>query len=190
MKSPFYFIVKPLKGSRYDNKKEIGGVEIITSVSKEDHKHSNRFGVVEELPLGYNGPIKKGDLLLVHHNVFKFYYDMKGRERSSHNFFKDDLFFVDDDQYFMFYDGVSWKAHGKYCFVAPIPKKEYFLDKPGNEEPLIGVLRFSNDELKSFGYSEGDEVLFEPDSEYEFVVNGEKLYRMFTKNIMGWMTIH
>ena len=190
MRSPFFFIVKPLNGGRYDNKKNIGGVEIITSTSKEDHKHSNRFAEVISLPMGYVGPVKEGDLLLVHHNVFKFYYDMKGRERSSHNFFKDDLFFVDDDQYFMYYNGESWKTHWRYCFVSPVAKKDFYLDKPGNEEPLVGILRYSNEELSLLGYKEGDEVIFEPDSEYEFVVNGEKLYRMFTKNIKAWMTTH
>lgn len=190
MRSPFFFIVKPLNGGRYDNKKDIGGIEIITSTSKEDHKHSNRFAEVVSLPMGYIGPVKEGDLLLVHHNVFKFYYDMKGRERSSHNFFKDDLFFVDDDQYFMYYNGESWKTHWRYCFVSPVAKKDFYLDKPGNEEPLVGILRYSNKELSLLGYKEGDEVVFEPDSEYEFVINGEKLYRMFTKNIKAWMTTH
>ncbi len=41
MKSPFYFIVNPVMGKRYDNTKEIGGVELIVSVSEEDHKFSN-----------------------------------------------------------------------------------------------------------------------------------------------------
>ncbi len=31
--------------------------------------------------------------------------------------------------------------------------------------------------------SKGDKVSFQPDSEYEYNVDGEKLYRMFTKNI-------
>jgi hypothetical protein len=33
------------------------------------------------------------------------------------------------------------------------------------------------------GVKIGDEVLYEPESEYEFIVDDEKLYRMFTKNI-------
>ena len=42
MKSPFAFIVKPVKGKRYNNTKEIGGIEFIISTSQEDHKFSNR----------------------------------------------------------------------------------------------------------------------------------------------------
>ncbi len=99
MKSPFSFIAKPVKGRRYNNTKEIAGLDIITSTSQEDFKFSNREAEVVETPLGYKGPIKVGDILLVHHNVFKYYYDMKGKQRSGKSFFKDDLFFIDEEQY-------------------------------------------------------------------------------------------
>jgi hypothetical protein len=48
MKSPFYFIAKPVDGKRYANTKDIGGVELIVSTSEEDHKFSNRFAEVIE----------------------------------------------------------------------------------------------------------------------------------------------
>ena len=57
MRSPKEFIVKPLKGKRYDNTKKIGDVDLILSTSEEDHKFSNRQGIVQALPLGYTGPI-------------------------------------------------------------------------------------------------------------------------------------
>ena len=77
MRSPFYFIVKPTKGKRYNNSKEIGGVDFITSTSEENHIASNREAIVVSTPLGYNGDIEPGDILLVHHNVFKFYNDKR-----------------------------------------------------------------------------------------------------------------
>ena len=46
MRSPFHFIVEPVGGSRYDNVKSIGGMDFITSSSKEDHKASNRHAKV------------------------------------------------------------------------------------------------------------------------------------------------
>ena len=59
--------------------KKIGSVDFIISSSKEDHTVSNRYAIVKELPLGYKGEVSIGDTLLVHHNVFKYYNDMKGR---------------------------------------------------------------------------------------------------------------
>ena len=101
MQSPYSFIVRPLKGKRYDNEKKIGDIDFIISVSKEDHKSSNRFAQVISVPISYKGEIKIGDILLVHHNVFKFYYDMQGVEKSGKSFFRNDLFFIDPDQFFL-----------------------------------------------------------------------------------------
>ena len=101
MKSPYSFIVKPYNNRRYDNIKSYGDVEFITSTSEEDHKSSNRFAIVIATPINYTGPVREGDILLVHHNVFKFYNDMYGRRKSGKSFFKDDLFFVDPDQFYL-----------------------------------------------------------------------------------------
>jgi co-chaperonin GroES (HSP10) len=64
-----------------------------------------------------------------------------------------------------------------------VKTRESYISKGGVYEPLIGVVKYSNDELRELGVKDGDEVSFEPDSEYEFTIDGEKLYRMFTKNI-------
>ena len=183
------FIVRPLDGRRYDNIKDIGGVDFITSSSKEDHTVSNRFAEVISLPINYDGPVRVKDTLLVHHNVFKVYYDMKGVERSGASFFKDDMFFIDDEQYFMYKHEGEWNTHSKYCFVKPMLTKNSLIDKNSKEEPLMGTIRYINQKLLDYGLSIGDEISFEPDSEYPFYVDGEKLYRMLTNNItIKWTT--
>ena len=183
MKSPYCFIVKPLDGKRYNNTKEIGGINLIVSTSQEDHTVSNRIGVVVSTPIGYNGDIVPGDLLLVHHNVFKIYYDMKGREKSGASYLKDDLFMVDNEQFFMYFHDNKWSSHSKYCFIRPVKLKESIIYKNTQEEPLIGTIEYINQELVDLGLSVGDEVSFEPNSEYPFYINDDKLYRMFTSNI-------
>jgi hypothetical protein len=183
MKSPFYFIVRPNNGKRYDNTKEIGGVELIVSTSEEDHKFSNRYAIVVETPLGYSGPIIPGDTLLVHHNVFKFYNDIKGRTKSGKSFFKDDKFFIEPDQFFLFKRGEKWFSYDRYCFVKPLPATESYIKKPFSEEPLMGIMKYPNEYLISKGVMAGDLVCFAPDSEYEFTVDGEKLYRMYDHQI-------
>lgn len=183
MRSPFYFIAKPVNGKRYDNTKEIGGVDFIVSTSEEDHKFSNRFAEVVELPLGYKGPIKEGDTLLVHHNVFKFYNDMRGRQKSGKSFFKDDLFFIETEQFFMYKQDNKWNAYDRFCFVKPIPTTQSYIKKPFSEEPLMGIMRYPNEYLLERSIKEGDMVCFSPDSEYEFTVDDEKLYRMYDHQI-------
>ena len=183
MRSPDSFIVKPKNSSRYDNKRKADDVEFIVSSSQEDHRFSNRYAIVQSVPLSYSGPIQAGDTLLVHHNVFKYYYNMYGVQKSGRSYLQDDLFFVTDDQFFLYKKDDRWKAHGKYCFVEPVEEKESWIRKFSKEEPLIGRLKYGNDQLFALGVNEGDEISFLPDSEYEFTVDGEKLYRMFTDNI-------
>jgi|TARA_R110000851_G_scaffold307518_1_gene466079 hypothetical protein len=183
MKSPFSFIVKPINNRRYSNVKNIGGVDFITSTSEEDHTVSNRYAEVVETPINYTGEVEVGDTLLVHHNVFKFYNDMYGRRKSGKSFFKDDLFFIDPDQFFLFKRNGKWKGYHKYCFVKPSSAKDSFVKKSGVIEPLMGVLKYSNAQLEKLGLKVGDEISYQPESEYEFNVDGELLYRMFTNNI-------
>ena len=73
MKSPHYFIVEPVDKKRYVNTKQIDNVDFVINTSQENHLASNREAIVISTPINYQGPIQKGDLLLVHHNVFKFY---------------------------------------------------------------------------------------------------------------------
>ena len=112
MKSPHSFIVRPIGNRRYDNIKKIGSIDFITSTSEEDHTVSNRYAEVVETPINYTGEVKKGDTLLVHHNVFKFYNDMKGKRKSGKSFFKEDLFFIDPLIGTLIYSNAQLKKKG------------------------------------------------------------------------------
>lgn len=183
MKSPFYFIATPMNGKRYDNTRKIGGIDLIVSTSEEDHKFSNRYAKVVETPLGYKGPIAPGDTLLVHHNAFKFYNDMKGRQKSGKSFFRDDIFFIETDQFFLYKKDDKWFAYDRYCFVKPLPAIDSYIKKPFSEEPLMGTMMYPNEYLLSQGVNKGDTICFMPESEYEFNIEGEKMYRMYDHQI-------
>ena len=104
MKSPYHFIIKPYNDKRYDNVRKYGDIDFIISTSQEDHTVSNRLGVVISVPINYDGPIKSGDNVIVHHNVFKFYYDMKGNQKSSWHHLFDDYFIIEPDQLYLYKD--------------------------------------------------------------------------------------
>jgi hypothetical protein len=187
MRSPFHFIVKPLGGKRYDNIRRYGDKELIISSSQEDHTVSNRLAKVMSPPLHYDGDIKKGDILLVHHNVFKKYYDMKGEEQSGPSLFKDDLYLIDHDQFFLYNRGDGWEAPGDCCFVSPVKSDDDTLFNHNSEDhnlkPLEGVVVYGNKTLSSMGVEEGDVVSFQPESEYKFIIDDQTLYRMYNRNI-------
>ncbi len=183
MQSPWSFIVRPIGGSRYVNKKEISGVDFIVNSSEENHKASNRQAEVVELPIEYKGEIEKGDILLVHHNVFKFYNDMYGRKKSGKSFLKDDLFLVEWDQFFMYKKNSKWNAHDKYCFIKPIKKINGAIEYLEKEEPNVGQMAYPNGYILDKGVKVGDIVTYKPNCNYEFNVDGEKLYRLYDHQI-------
>lgn len=178
------FIVKPLGGKRYNNTESIDGKEFILSSSQEDHTVTNREALVVGLPLrNYNGPIKEGDTVIVHHNMFRIYYDIKGRERSSSNHIIEDFYTLEQDMTYLYKSpGGDWKSPAPYCFVEPISKStNNKLESTGSYEDLWGILVYKNDEQEELNC--GDLVSFKPDSEYEFKIDGKKLYRMRTNSI-------
>ncbi len=191
MRSPYCFIVRPYNNRRYDNIKKYGNKTFYTSVSEEDHTVATRFAKVVNTPINYEGPVQIGDTLVVHHNTFKFYNDMRGRQKSGRSWLIDDLFLVEPDQFFLYKHKDEWQTYDKYCFVRPVPKKKRSIqDIDLKYEPLHGELVYPNIHLKNMGLKRGDEVCFQPDSEYAFNIDGEILYRMFSQNITLKNDIH
>ena len=50
-------------------------------------------------------------------------------------------------------------------------------------EPLVGKMAMSNERLRGLGVDDGDIVGFTPESEYEFTVDDEVMYRVFDSQI-------
>ena len=168
-------LVRPVNGKRYDNTRNVGGVEMYISVSQEDHLTTQRFAEVTSVPVNYTGSVLPGDIVVVHHNVFRKFYDMQGKEKSGFGHIIDDVYMVDFDQAYLYKrDDNDFKAVDSFCFVKPdIDKVDCF----------EGVLTYSNDEIESKGIKIGDRVLFSQHCNYAFPINGETLYRMYTKDI-------
>ena len=73
------------------------------------------------------------------------------------------------------------KCNLNYCFVKPILNKSMF--KTSKEKEHFGILKYSNKFLEAAGLTPGELVVFTPDSEFEFIIEGEKLYCMKSNDI-------
>ena len=171
MKSLYSFIVKPLK-SRYDNIRKVGDKTLIINTTIENHLFVSKEAVVVSIPAAYSSPIKVGDKLYVHHNLFRRWYDQKGKERNSATYFKDDLYFCAPNQIYM-YNG---KAFNDYCFISPVHDTDSFNTR--KDKPNVGIVRYSNSSLEDVGITPGTLVTFTPNSEFEFIIGDERLYCM------------
>ncbi len=182
MQSLFSFIVEP-KNGRYDNEVDIDGKKLIINTTMDDHKYVNRVGVVKSIPKIGKTKIKIGDEVIVHHNVFRRFYDVRGIEKNSSSYFKEDLYFCFYDQIFLYKQDNEWKAPFDFCFVKPIVENKKQLVTVQKERPRVGILKYGNSSLNAFKVNEGSLVGFSPSSEYEFVIDNDRLYRMRTNDI-------
>ena len=177
MRSIFNFIVGP-KEERYNNKKQIGDNELILNTEISDHRYISRNAIVLETPLAEKTDIKKGDEVIVHHNVFRRWYDVRGKEQNSRAFFEEDKYFIETDQIFLYKRKNKWQSPKGYCFVKPLEEStKLSIDK---EKPLVGIIKYADKDLEKNGIKENSLVGFKPFSEYEFIINGERLYRVKT----------
>ncbi len=182
MESLYRFIVQP-KGERYDNEKKVGDKSLVTNTRIETFQSVSKKAIVIAVPKAYKTEIKVGDEVIIHHNVFRRFYDMKGREKSGRSFLKDDLFFIEDNQFYLYKSDKDWKVNGSFCFIEPVKAKESIYTKINSEEDLTGIIKYIDPKLSEYNLNVGDEVGFTPDSEYEFVIEDQKLYRVRSKNI-------
>ena len=165
------FIIEPI-GNRYNNSVRVDEKELILNTEIFNHHYINRLAKVIATPLLFQSPINVGDEVIVHHNIFRRWHDVKGRERNSRSYWKEDKYIVSQDQIYLYNN----KAMPGYSFVKPIKSNNKL---SGNaEQPLIGIIKYTDST-----YNISDLVGFTPNSEYEFVINGERLYRVMNKFI-------
>jgi hypothetical protein len=176
MKSLYNFIIKPYD-KRYDNVRSVDDKELIVNTSIEDHKFVSKQAIVVSTPEAFDTDIRPNDKVYVHHNLFRRWYDQKGKERNSSTYFKDDLYFCSLDQIYMYNN----KCHLDYCFVKPIKEIKDLYNK--KEKDYFGILKYSNSSLEAVGLRPGALVVFTPDSEFEFIIEGERLYCMKSNDI-------
>lgn len=175
MQSVFSYLVSP-KGKRTTGEITIEGKELLLNTELQNHEYTNRIGTVLNTPLIGNTVIEVGDEIIVHHNVFRRFRDIKGKEKNSKNYLDEDTYMVQPDQVYAYKRNGKWKALDGFCFVKPLKSKDMFsLDK---ERPLIGIVKYDNDFIHN-----GALVGFRPGMEYEFMIEGQRLYRVPTNLI-------
>ena len=174
MKAYKDFIVSPI-GERYNNSKKIGDKELVLNTEIYNHQFVNRSAIVIDTPLLFESPLKQGDEIIVHHNIFRRWNDVKGREKNSRSYWKDNKYIISKDQIFLYKRG-DWIAMPGFSFVKPLQAINSFNTE--EERPLIGIIKYSDGT-----FQKNELVGFKPKSEYEFVIEGERLYRVLNNFI-------
>tara|TARA_R100000805_G_C3608707_1_gene109177 strand:- start:436 stop:1026 length:591 start_codon:yes stop_codon:yes gene_type:complete len=164
MRSIQNFIITPLN-KRYENELSVGNKKLIVNTSIEEFEFISRFAKVLAVPSAYKTSIKTGDIVVVHHNIFRRWYNQHGEERNSASYFSENLYFAAPDQIYLYNQENKWHTFGDYCFVKPIKDKDQ-----------MGFIKYNNVKLKEKGLNQGDIVCYPPGLEWKFLIDEELLY--------------
>ena len=175
MRSVYNFVVKPI-GKRYNNVKKVGDKELIINTEIFNHQYVNRQATVISKPIIGDTDIDIGSDVILHHNVFRRWHNVKGIEKNSKSYFNEDTYIVQPDQIFLYKKFWQWHSPKGFCWIKPIKNKDKYANSETQEN--IGIIKYTDGSFKV-----NDLVGFTPISNYEFVIDNELLYRVYTKFI-------
>ena len=170
MNSIFNFIIEPKTG-RSTSVKKIGKSELMLNTELQNHRYVSRLGIVKSVPLAFKTNIKIGDEVIVNHNVFRRFYDVRGKEKNSKSYYADNKYLVAPDQVYAYKNKSKWNAAAGYSFIKPIKETKMF--SINFEKPGVGIVKYSDGSFKKNSL-----VGFKPGTEYEFFIEKERLYRV------------
>ena len=175
MKPLYDYIVKPL-GKRYNNSIKLAGdKELILNTEIFNHGYINRKAIVISTPVNNIHKLQEGQEIIVHHGIFRRWHNIKGIEKNSRGFLNENEYLAQPDQIFM-YKQSGWNCIKGYTFVKPIKSTDKYSTE--KERPLVGIVKYSDGTFLPTQL-----VGFSPNDEYEFVVDGERLYRVMNRCI-------
>ena len=173
---PIYdFVIQPV-GNRYNNTVSVGDKELILNTEIYNHQYVNRKAVIKKIPLYNPLELKLGDKVIVHHNIFRRWHNVKGIEKNSGLYLNEDEYLLGQDLLYMYDKGFGWQAAPGYSFVKPIKSKSKYSIEA--ERPLVGIVKYSDGTFLPTQL-----IGFSPNDEFEFVIDGERLYRVMNKYI-------
>jgi co-chaperonin GroES (HSP10) len=146
-------------------------------------KDTIRYGEVIAVPSDCKYDIKVGETLYFHHNIVAVTVMDEGDIDSSFLVDKEECIYrvpLDPNWPMAFgvLRDVKFKPLDGTCFVRPIIETATGFEIEDKLKPQYGVMVYSCKSLEDVGIKEGTTVIFDKDSEYEFNIMGEKLYRM------------
>jgi len=168
------YIVSPI-GERYNNSKKIGDKELILNTEISNHQYINRLAKVIATPLLFQSPINVGDEVIVHHNVFRRWHNIKGIEKNSRSYISENKYTVNQDLIFL-YKKEDWKAMPGFTFVRSLKDTDNF--NLNAERDFIGVVEYSDGT-----FNKNELIGFGPYQKVEYLINGKKLWRVMNQFI-------
>ena len=174
----------------YNNKEVANGVAYTVNVSIDDVTSINRTATVVAAP--YNSNLNSGDEVIVHHNIMRENIHTSGVKTKGFFNIVDNFYHCPVSEVIMKKNNEGhWETLLDFVFIKPIKEENIELGfgmtlapraRKGMKE-LRATLAITNKGLK--GVSVGDTVIFSKNSEHEFIIDGEVLFKCEVQDILG-----
>lgn len=164
----------------YEDTIKCGNLQLYLDTRFDNVKHTIRYGEIISSP---DKRFIPGDTIYFHHNIVRRISTLSGVEKESPEEILNHTFQVPSNEIYARKRNGTLQAITPYCFIKPIPKKQETiagieLISKEKYEPNIGIVKYGNEELEKMGVHEGDTVIFTKNSEYQYPIDDELLYRM------------
>ena len=170
MQSIYNYVVEPL-GNRYNNSVKLGDKELILNTEVHNHHYVNREAKIISIPKVCDLDLKPGDIVSLHHNVFRRWHDVRGKERNSWSFLEENEYLITEEQIFLYKKNNEWTCPPGYCFVQPIKDKNHL--SADIEKQLVGIVKYTDGTVEV-----GDLIGFRPRITCESIIDNKRLYRV------------
>lgn len=164
-----------------------GGTKFHVNNAIDDTTYLIRHG---EVVTSSDPRFKVGDEVYFHHNCVRRHTTAEGRKERGENEIMDNMFRVEVSYIYLIKRNGEYMAVDPWCYVSPVEKKKHMhgcIELVDNEEyeRQFGEMVYTNESLREQGVENGDSIIFNLDSEYQFKVDDRVLYRMKTPWIIG-----
>lgn len=189
MRSARYVLVKA-KAS-YNNVEKIGNISFVVNVDIDNVASINRSAfVVSDFK-----DLKEGMEVIIHHNIMREVIHTNGSLDKGPYFFGQDsewkYFYLPESEVIMKKIDNEWVTRNDFIFIKPYTQEDVSIgggiifrpDSYKGRKENHATLVIGNEKLH--GVNVGDEVVFSNNSEHEFIVDGDILYKCEVVDILA-----
>ena len=188
MRALHYIIVKSER--TYNNTVNVGDLDYTVNVDIDDVSSINRTAEVVCAPDFMN--LKPGDEVIIHHNIMRESIHTNGSLDKGHFLIGNGHYWLPVSEAIMKRnDEGNWETLHDFCFVQPIKEEveELFAGLKMLPENYKGyknhraILRIGNKKLTDVKV--GEEIMFAYNSQHEFIIDGELMYKCEVSDILA-----
>lgn len=174
----------------YNNKVSLNDIEYTVNVDIDNVESINRTATVVAAPVRSN--LSEGDKIIIHHNILREKIHMNGTKVKSQFHIANDYYHCPVSEVLLKKDAKGeWETLLDFVFIKPIKEHNVELghglvltpESRKGMQSQRATLAITNKNLK--GVTVGDTIIFSKNSEHEFFIDGEKLYKCEVQDILA-----